>query len=222
MSSELEFAIQEIEKIAYTGNLIFTSEKIAPSVLGEVLADKYGKEWLGWNYETLYPTIENSFHTEIHPVNKEKINAVKCLLMVDSFWKEWNVFAPVVKAFNNLITNFSMMEECSPGEMAWAVSEADKIRNEDFSDEVILYIRACCHSQGLILFPEQLSFAHVVITDDVQNLKTAWESASKNLTFPVQENALGIQLARLNSIRHYLRMMQGESDQAALKAERKW
>jgi len=217
-----EFAVQEITKEALTGDLRFTSEQISPSALGDIVSDRYGKEWLNWTPETTRQTIQRDFVTEINPVNWEKLHAIKLLLLTDDFWHDCNVFAVVVKAFNNLIPNFKFMEECSPGEMAWAVSEAEKIRSETFSDEVILYIRACCHSHGLILFPEQLSFAHVVITSDVQNIKTAWESASKNLSFPVQEDSLGIQLARLNSIRHLLRVRQGESDEVAMKYERRW
>lgn len=214
--------IQEIEKVSYQGDIRFTSERITPSVLGDVLSEKYGKEWLGWTPETTYQTITQDFHTEIHPINKEKLNAVKLLLLTDDFWKEWQVFAPCIKAFNHLIPHFGMADECSPGEMAWGVSEADKIRSEPFSDEVILYVRANCLNHGLVLYPDQLAFAQGDIGPQEKVIQDAWLLASKELNFVVKEDDLGIQLARLNSIRHYIKALQGESDQVLLKHEKRW
>jgi len=213
---------QETLKIALSGDLRFISPEIASSVLGDILGNRYQTEWLAWAPETLRPTIQSDFHTEIHPVNWGKILAVQFLLLVDDFWSSWDNFAIVTKTFNNLIPDFKLAEECSPGEMAWAVEEANKIRQEPFGDEVVLYVRAMCQNQGLILFPEQLSFAHVVTSDAEKNLQLAWESASKQLTFAVEEDAVGVQLARLNSIRHMIRALQGESERVMLKYERKW
>ena len=214
--------LQEIEKTSYQGDIRFTSERVSPSVLADILSDKYDRNWLEWAPETLYQTLTQDFHTEVHPVNKEKMNAAKLLLLTDDFWKDWQVFAPVVKAFNHLIPHFGMAEECSPGEMAWAVSEADKLRVENFSDEVTLYVRANCMNHGLILYPDQLSFAQGELGQQEKVIRDAWLLASKDLTFKVDENELGIQLARLNSIRHYIKALQGESDQIVLKSEKRW
>jgi len=220
--AELQVDELELQKISYTGDLRFTSAEIAPSVLGDVLSAKYNQTWLEWEGATLWQTITSDFQTEIHPVVKEKIQAVKLLMLTDDFWKAWDVFAVVVKAFNSLIPNFTMAEECSPGEMAWAVEEANSIRQEPFSDEVILYVRAMCQTQGLIIFPEQLSFAQIVVSEADKAIQLAWESASRQLTFVAQEDEVGIQLARLNSIRHYIKAMAGESEKIVLKYEKRW
>jgi hypothetical protein len=213
---------QQIEKVAYTGDLRFISEKLAPSVLADIVSEKYNKDWLEWSPETLRQTVQRDFVTEIHPVNWEKLQAAKLLLLTDDFWHDWQVFAPVVKAFNHLIPHFGMAEECSPGEMAWALSEADKIRVENFSDEVTLYVRANCLNHGLILYPDQLSFAQGELGKQERIIRDAWLLASKDLTFAVKEDELGIQLARLNSVRHYLKALQGESEQIVLKHQKRW
>lgn len=219
---EIELSEQEIEKVSYQGDLRFTSPGIAPSYIGDVLSTKYNRDWMEWSYDTLYQTINQDFHTEIHPVVKEKIQAVKLLLLTDDFWKEWEVFSVCVKAFNGLIPNFTIAEELTPAEIAWAIREANKIRQEEFSEEIVLYVQAICDESGLLVYPEELSFAQKPIGDREQVIKDAWFTASKNLNFPVEETEVGIQLARLNSIRHYIRAMQGEAEQVVLKYEKRW
>ncbi|MEN6550227.1 MAG: hypothetical protein ABFE07_29635 [Armatimonadia bacterium] len=213
---------QELEKQSLAGNLLFTSETTSASVLGETLAGKYSREWLEWSPATLRSTVERDFTTEIHPVAWEKIMAVQVLLLTDDVWQEWQVFVPVVKALNNQIPNFTMAAECSPGELAWAVTEMAKIREEPFGDEVTLFVRASCLSHGLVLFPAELAFAQGPLGAEESRLAALWAEKSKQLNFPVTESADDVQLARLNSIRHYLRAMAGESEKVVLQHEGKW
>lgn len=222
MSDSAEAFEQELEKQSYAGNLLFISEATAASVLGGVLSDRYGKEWLEWSPGTLRTTIGRDFSTEIHPAVWEKIMAVQVLLLTDDVWQEWQVFVPVVKALNNQIPNFTMAAECSPGELAWAVTEMAKIREEPYGDEVELFVRAGCLSHGLVLFPAELAFAQGPLGPEESRLAALWVEKSKGLNFPVTESADDIQMARLNAIRHYLRAMQGESDQVVMKHEGRW
>lgn len=213
---------QEVEKLALAGDLRLTSEATAASVLGELLSDRYGRSWLEWSPQTLRPTVEADFKSQVHPVNWEKIFAVGTLLLTDDAWLEWNVFAPIVKALNHQIPSFSMSSECSPGELAWAVVEMNRIREHPYGDEVALFARASCLNHGLVLFPEELRFAQTPLGSEEERLEKLWAEKSKQLNFPVTESADDIQMARLNSIRHLIRQRQGESDQVVLKASGKW
>lgn len=213
----------KIASPSYSGDIRFTDPRIAASKLGSILIDRYGEEWLSWDPETIWQTITQDFSTAIHPVNKEKINAAKTLLMTDDFWIEWQAFEKVVKAFNNFIPSFHMMEGASPAEMAWAVEQAKIIRVFPYSQEVIAYIRANADNLGWVWLPEELRFAQPnPITDLEKQVALAWNEVSQNLNFKVEEDEVGIQLARLNAVRHYLRKMRGESEEVMMKSEKRW
>jgi len=202
----------ELEKeSAYNGLPLFTSESSSPSKLGDALAGRYGTSWLEWSPDTLRVTIEKDFRTEIHPVNWEKILAVQVLLLTDDFWEEWQAFAPICKALNNQVPDFAAAGECSPGEMAWAVEEAGRIREHPFGDEVALFVRANCMNHGFLVYPEQLSFAQGELTDQEKELKKSWEEKSKMAQMPaLDESVEGVQLARLAAVQAYVKSMRGE------------
>jgi len=215
-------AVEQVPEIlSLTGSPSFINPDVAASYFGDLLGEKYGTEWLGWEPETLWQTIKQDMHTDIHPVNKEKINAVKTLLLVDDFWTEWHIFENIVKALNHQIPSFYMMEGCTPGEMAWAVEEVALIRQEAFNDEIKAYVRACCINHGYVVFPAELAFAQEGISTDLeQAVFEAWRRASSRADFEVAEDQVGVQLARLNSVRHYVNLMREKSDGVLGKGER--
>jgi len=207
----LEKQAAEIEIVG--GDVRFTDPNIAASVLGDILTNEYGTEWLDWEPETKWQTIKMDFDTDIHPVNKEKINAVATLLLVDDYWKEWHIFEAITKALNNEITSFYMMEGCSPAQMAWSVEESSRIRVEKFDDEVAAYVRANCLNHGYVAFPMQLSFAQGDVASALEiAVQKAWSEWSSMKDFEIQEDAIGVQLARLNSVRHYVDFMREKSN----------
>jgi len=203
-----------VEVVRLKGDPRFINPDIASSDLGELLNEKYGLEWLDWEPETKWQMFSKDFSTDIHPIVKEKINATAALLLVDDFWMEWHIFEATVKALNSSITSFYMMEGCTPGEMAWAIEDAAKIRVEKFSDEVISYVRANCLTAGYILLPAQLSFARggSPRTELEGKVHEAWTRMSSEKDFDIDEDPVGIQLARLNSVRHYIDSMREKSD----------
>lgn len=207
---------QPLDMLELSGDKRFIDPDIRPTVLAELISDKYDMEWLGWEPETLWQTIKQDFHTDVHTINKDKINSIKTLLMVDDFWLEWHIFENIVKAFNNQSPSFYFMEGCTPGEMSWAIEESTKIRVEKFNDEVMLYVRANCLNYGLIAIPPQLSavradFDDIYLKGLQAESMNAWTEIKDSDDFTVDEDAIGVQLARLNSIRHYIQSMEDKS-----------
>jgi hypothetical protein len=194
----------DFEEIKVAGIPLFAKPEIRSTFLAEKLSDKYNREWLSWEPETLWQTIELDFGTNIHPIVKEKIHAAKALLLVDDFWKEWDIFENIVKALNTQIPNFTLLEGCSPGEMAWAVKESNRLRQHQFSEEVISYIQVNCEINGLLVFPEELTFAQGEMDEQQKKILEIWKEKSGDKDFEIAEDVTGIQLARLNSIRHYV------------------
>lgn len=105
------------------------------------------------------PSIEYIDHVMgLDDLNRQKIQAVLCVLETDLASQDIHVFEKVGTAFNNRIPRFDHMVPLSPGECAWAVKSIQSIRHQDMSDEVCFYIACSLYDYGLILAPESLSF----------------------------------------------------------------
>ncbi len=172
---------------------------------------KYDQAWFDWEPETLWITIQKDFKTILGELARNKINAVKTILMNDSFWEEWEIFEKIVGTFNDHVPNFLLVEVPSPAQMAWAVREANYLNpGNSFSDEVSSYVRAVCKEAGLVYFPEDLQFAQSKPLGKLgADVKSAWEMIRDNLKLDIVENELGVNLVRLQAIAIYV---QGKTD----------
>ena len=88
--------------------------------------------------------------TDVPPLVRNKIYAIRTASMSDAPYEEWNIFEKVGGAFNGRVANFSHLEPMSSGECAVTVALLDAIRPDTFSNEVKIYIAACCHQDGLL------------------------------------------------------------------------
>jgi hypothetical protein len=192
----------------------FSSTYSTPVELDQMLIEKYGIEWLEWEPETLWTTIQMDFATEISRSSREKINAAKLLHLSDSFWKSWDVFEKVVIAFNGLTPLFDRVQEISLGQMLHGVLQATVIRKEEFQGEVLSYIAARCKEDGLIWLPAPLDVVQetldslnppeiVPLKDEIQE---RWEAiASSDFdAIELKEDLYGIHLAKLAAADRYL------------------
>jgi len=88
--------------------------------------------------------------TDVPLLVRNKIYAIRTASMSDAPYEEWNIFEKVGGAFNGRVANFSHLEPMSSGECAVTVALLDAIRPDRFSNEVKIYIAACCHQDGLL------------------------------------------------------------------------
>lgn len=182
-------------------------EDLCPSSwYAALLIRKYDKDWFEWEPETLWQTIEKDFKQTPSVLTKNKINAIKTILLTDAFWKEWNIFEKVVLAFNDHIPNFYSVEVPSPGEISWAVREANFVRpGVPWSDEVVVYVQRVCKDAGLVYYPDNLQFSQPKpVSQMASDVKSAWEMIKDQKNIKITENRLGINLVRLQAIQIYL------------------
>lgn len=184
----------------------------APSWYIQRLVEKYDRQWFEWEPETLWRTIEEDFQSALSEQVRNKINAAKLIYLTDAFWRDWNVFEKVVQAFSGHIPDFFTIEPPSPGELAWAVSEAGYMRpNIPFEGEVAAYTLGTCQEAGLVLFPEELGFAQPrPLGSLAQDVKAAWNMIKDLQEIEVQESEIGVNLVRLQSIQSYVEEMAGD------------
>lgn len=166
-----------------------------------------------WEPETLWLTLERD-GIEVPPCNRDKLQAGIALLFVPSFYWDGIVFEKTGIAFDCYEANPDALEEASSAQLAWAVKEAAWIITQhdgtphQFEHEPKAYAAAVMHREGLVLAPEQLSFAQEALDRfNVNNalrtrIEERWKALDKaNLaTASFDETQEGVQLARLAAI----------------------
>ena len=131
----------------------------SPIHLANQMNAKYGREWLGWEPETLWETIRKDYLTYPNDEAKNKLMVVKVLLANEGFWTEWEIFEKVCVTLNDRVPAFHTMEDLSVAELALAVTLASKLKKRAFGPEVQAYVASEAQEDGYVLLPEVLGFA---------------------------------------------------------------
>lgn len=137
-----------LEELQKFGHGVLTK---TPETLFAMIDKKYG----GKTDKEAAEDIEHyhtagALRTKVPPVVRNKIYAIRTASMTDAPYQEWNIFEKVGGAFNGRVANFSTVEPLSSGECAVTVALLHVIRPDEFSNEVKIYIGACCHQDGLL------------------------------------------------------------------------
>lgn len=180
------------------------------------LKNVLGPAVVAWEPDTIWLELEDREGLDISVVMRDKLMAAITLLEVPAFYWEVNTFMNTVMAFNGYQSNVDRIHEPTPGELAWAVYEAELILHEhgqwepDFDNEPGIFTAECLHRSGFVLAPTILSFAQddldrrnrdgAKITKD--QVQSAWGKQSKGSLDNVKfvETPLGIQLAKLAGV----------------------
>ena len=194
---------------------ILQEPEATPLELLEYMNLQFDKDWIYWEPETIFQQMDWS-SVDQSSYNKNKINAIKVVLNNDTFWKDWVVFEKTTLAFNNVPPNFTVIEEVSPAQMAYAIRVAYQMRrvpkmntpgkDPAFSKEVSYYVATRCYMDGVVYLPEPLSFAQSSLNELTKMAPLAKEIqiASNNPEFELSEESpasVGAMKTRL--IKHY-------------------
>ena len=161
----------------------FQNHDTHPMLLYHMLSDRYGKEWLQWDTDSLWLTIQRDFPGwTIHDITKDKVNALKTLMVVDSYWQDWEVFEKVTQALNNNSVRFDLVQDPSLGQMMHSVSLAGQLRERKFDEEVGRYVAAVAQYAGVEYLPKPLNFAQPFLgtlpRDVAERYAAMWQISS--------------------------------------------
>lgn len=185
---------------------LFRNSATHPLVLYTFLLDKYGPIWITWRPDSLWIVIERDFKTNLASITKEKINAIKTLMMVDSFWRDWEVFEKVTQALNNNTVRFDIIQPPTLGQMWNAVTIARGARPDvtEFEPEVAGYVAAAAQEEGVEYLPPPLDFAQIILGDPPKDVVKRFKELSKSGTaVEFQETAADIQALKLHIAQEY-------------------
>lgn len=116
------------------------------------------ESFLSWDSDALWQTVQQDFGS-ISELNKNKIQAVRTLLISDDPWLNWEAFLPICMTLNNNIPIFSYIEKPTVIQLMAAIDMMNTIRKEIFADEIARFIAACFWDESVFYAPEPLSFA---------------------------------------------------------------
>lgn len=141
-------------------NNIFQDPETLTSTVIIFLVDRYTAEVLTWDLETIALEVKDDFHTDINPSVLDKIAVGQLLLTTNMFHTSLPDFINFCNVMNN---EAGIKESWSPAdsyEMTWAVAEEHLLVNEedDFSDEIKLYIMTILRDEGALSPPDSLAF----------------------------------------------------------------
>jgi hypothetical protein len=187
----------------------------SPQELLDHMMKTYGRDWVEWEPETIWRETRLEKAEDICIYNKNKIQAVQLILSNDRFWKEFPVFENVCLAFNNVPPRFDLMEEITPGQMAFGVRAAYDIRRYPgantpgkdpvFSLEVKQYVATKLFLEGLVYAPPPLDFSQKRLDSitGMGQLAKKISSMMHNPDSPADETPEGIGAARAAAIYLY-------------------
>jgi hypothetical protein len=170
------------------------------------LIQQYGPEWLVWETETLELMIRDSNRYEVSSLNLSKIQAVKTLHMVDSYWQRWEVFVWCTMPVAGVLPDFDIMQVPTVLQCMMAVHTANSIRTDvAWTDEVKIFM-AQVHRHDEILVPQKpLEFVDMDLDGDypvdLVEVKDRWPQVANTKKPPKEDTAEDEQLRRMLDVR---------------------
>ena len=198
------------EKLAKVTSInLFQQPEVHPVILDLALLKKYELEWLLWEPETLVWRIPQDFHTSgVSDLNLEKIQSVKTLHFNDNFWNQWEVFNWCLHPFNNLYTDFEILQVPSTAQIMVAVNIAAAIRSDvDWGPEVKDFMAVACRHDGIFYPPAPLLFLHAETGTglvDGDEIMKKWPGVQASGVAPTQDTVVDEQLRRMLDAHNFL------------------
>ncbi len=169
---------------------------------------------IAWEPESVWLELDDR-GIDMPLINRDKFLAASSLVQSPAFYWDSNIFEKTTMSFNNVLSDSSILQEASPAQMAWAVFEAEKLRelDVDFDYEPRGYAAVCMHKAGLLVAPKELEFAQEelerinrVDKEMIETIKSRWVTINKTdlATIALHENQVDVQIAQLVAIEMYM------------------
>jgi len=180
---------------------LFRHPETNPLVLDLALIQRFGIEWFGWEPETIEFRILKEFNVDtVSDLALSKLNAIKTLHLVDSFWQRWEVFVWITMPLNDIFPDFEVMQVPTVFQCLNAVDIAGRVRDDmHFDEELEVYLRQVCLHDG-ILFPiPPLDWVDLDTSElpvDIEDVQTRWSGVRASRRSPTGDTPEDEQLRR--------------------------
>jgi len=180
-----------------------------PVVLDLLLLMKYGPEWMTWESETLEWRVPQDFRTSgISDLNMHKIQAMKAMHFVDSYWEQWEVFNWCTHALNGIFPDFDVMQVPTTAQIMVSVDIASRVREDvPWTQEVKDFMTQACRFDGIYCLPEPLHFLPRGSNNGLVNCEEifeAWPKVQASGVYPESVSVKTEQLRRMLDAKAFL------------------
>jgi hypothetical protein len=193
---------------AVTADNLWRHPDAHPIALDALMLRQYGPAWLDWEAETLRELIPEDFKTpSVSELNVSKLQACKCLHLVDSFWERWEVFIACLAPFNAEFPDFETMYVPTVAQCLVAADTAARIRTDvPWSSEMKAYFEVVYRHDGIFLPLPPLDFVHLEMPEELNRaeLNLRWASVKQDGRAPTAATPIDEQLRRLLVVDGYL------------------
>lgn len=185
-----------------------------------VAVDKLFKgQCFAWEFDTIFEELKD-LGIELDADAADRLMALLAIKANPAHLWDGGVFSNLVETLNFTECLSDTYNECSAGEVCWALEELlefGKYYQEDFSyemynDDPRIYAAGCVANEGFFVVPEQLSFClHEFNRMFSRSKKISDEQANKLLEMasgPLlesvdEDDVIQVQVAKLQEVREY-------------------
>jgi hypothetical protein len=172
-----------------------------PVALDIALLHQYGPQFLEWEVETLRRAISEDFRSSLSELNLAKIQAVKTLHLVDTFWEDWEVFLWCTMAMNGIFPDFSVLQAPTVPQCLVAIDAANHLRDDmPWAEEVKTFIEVSFRHDGLLVSLAPADFIEMKrdpTLADFKSIEERWPKVRSTRRAPTAETPEDEQLRRL-------------------------
>lgn len=185
-----------------------------------------GPQFLAWEPETIRVELADE-GVEITSANFDALMAAITLRVTTNFYWDANTFENVIVALNAHNVVFDTLQEVTPAQIAWGVTQAhlivDKLSNHDipkklsrddrFDYEPVCFAVAACMHAGMSVAPKELSFCRELLDKRTQSdrefvsqIKKAWRKMDKTKlsAYTFKDTPVDIQLSKMATVVLYV------------------
>ena len=196
-------------KVSAVSINLFQHPDAHPVVLDLALLKKYGPEWMLWESETLAWRVPQDFRTtNVSDLNMHKIEAMKTMHFVDSYWQRWEVFNWCTQPLNGMYPDFETLQVPTVAQLMVSVDIAARVRTDvEWTQEVKDFMIQACRFDGIFCPPEPLEFLNVGTEHgliDCAEIKKRWPKVLESGTVPAPTNVVAEQLGRMYDVQMFL------------------
>jgi hypothetical protein len=182
---------------------------VSSLALYNTLNEYYKSDWHQWEAETIWQTLELERGIEPTEEIRNMVQALQVICKTNFPFEDFSTFENVGHALNMNPVHFDTLQPLEPEEAALTVKILQSIRpKEEFEDDVLGYIAACCLEAGMVALPTDLFPEGTQELLDKMSPHVEPDLVQEALTSPNgeydTESMVGVQRERIREVREYI------------------
>lgn len=149
----------------------FTNAETHPLIFSVILLKTFGIEVLGWEADTCWSEIQNTWGTTTSDISKQKIQAVRACYTSDRAYTDWPVFEKVAAGLSGVAPKVGTLQRPSVTRLIYALDTMAAVRAPTMGAEVYKYSAAVLMDHGMLYGPGALQPANQYIKDADRDLQ---------------------------------------------------